>query len=181
MESGSGIKMKKLEKDKNDRSNVAKICRLDKNGNEIDGTEIEVCGECIDKLLPYHYMYFSNGYCYECGAKQKDKNGNVIKPITKSSGLNRDKIPEDSKEYSDDELGQDGFPRKTVLRNKLEEKGIFEGTAFKSLSYVEDTENESEEKKKILTLVKWNEEKSPYSLEDIETIIDHSLISVKSE
>lgn len=181
MRSGSEIKMKKVKKDENDQSNVAKIYRLDRNGKKIDGTTIEVCGECIDDLLPFHYMYFIGGYCYECGAKQKDKNGNTVKPITKSSALNRKEIPEDSKEYSDDELGQDGFPRKTVLRDILERKGIIEGTAFQTLSYVEDTESESEEKKKILTLVKWNEQKSPYALEDIEAIIDHSRISVKSE
>jgi hypothetical protein len=181
MRSGSGIKMKKLKKDKDDKSNVVKICRLDKNGKEMDGTEIEVCGECIDDLLPFHYMYFSGGYCYECGAKQKDNNGNVLKPINKFSKLKREDIPEDSKNYNDDELGQDGFPRKTVLRDKLEDKGIFEGMDFKSLSYVEDVEDESEKKKKNLILVGWNEEKSSYSLEDIEAIINHSEISVKLE
>jgi hypothetical protein len=180
MISGSGIKMKKLAKDKDDKSNVAKICRLDKDGKEVEGTEIEVCGECIDSLLPHHYMYFLNGVCYECGAKRKDKNGNELKPIN-SSKMNRDNLPEDSQAYSNDELGQDGFPRKTVLKKKLEEKGIFEGKAFKSLSYTEDAESESEKKEKVLVLVEWNDKESPYTLEDIETIIDHSGISIQEE
>jgi hypothetical protein len=63
----------------------------------------------------------------------------------------------------------------------LEDNGILEGAAFKHLSYTEDTEDESENKRKILTLVGWNENESSCSLGEIESIVNHSQISVKLE